>query len=92
MVVKRGAQFVAGVGDEPAHPLVGSAGLFGGGLQRRDRSLDLGQHSVERQRQSTDLGAGITLGDATVGLPGRTEARSLGSHSSHSGVGVDNAA
>ncbi len=67
---QRRAQLVAGVGDEPAHPVLGGAGLLGRRLRRRHRALDLREHSVERQRQSADFGARITLRDTTVELSG----------------------
>ena len=68
---QRRAQLVAGVGDEPAHPVLGRAGLLGRRLRRRDGPLDLREHSVERQRQSADLGARVTLRDAAVELARR---------------------
>ena len=66
---QRRAQLVAGVGDEAAHPLLGCAGLFGRRFRRRKRPLDLRQHTVQRQRQATHLGARITLRDTTIQLP-----------------------
>ena len=67
---QRGAQLVAGVGDEPAHPFLGHAGVVGRGLRRRHRALDLGEHAVERQRQPADLGARITFGHTAIQLAG----------------------
>ena len=54
---QRRAQLVAGVGDEPPHPVLGRTRLLRRRLRRRDGTLDLREHSVERQRQSADLGS-----------------------------------
>ena len=44
---QRGPQLVAGVGDEPAHPLLGRARRLLGGLAGAERRLDLAEHRVE---------------------------------------------
>lgn len=68
---QRRPQLMAGVGDEPAHPVLGLARLLRRGLRGRQRPLDLGEHAVERQRQPADLGARITLGHSSVQLARR---------------------
>ena len=45
---QRRAQLVAGVGDEPAHPVLGRAGRGLRGLPGAERRLDLAEHRVQR--------------------------------------------
>ena len=46
---QRGAQFVAGVGDELAHPHLA-------GMSRRQRARDAVEHAVQRRAELADLG------------------------------------
>ncbi len=56
---ERGAQLVAGVADEPAHPVLRGAGLLLAALLRLVRGLEAVDHAVEGGREAPDLGAGI---------------------------------
>jgi len=61
---QRGAQLVAGVRDEAAHPLLRAArGRLRGG-PCAEGGLDLGEHAVERRAEPPDLGAWVPVGDA----------------------------
>ena len=70
IVVERRAQLVARVGDEPAHLLLGPPRRLLRRLGRGERVLDLREHSVERHRQSTDLGAVVPLRHPPVQVAG----------------------
>ena len=69
---QRGAQLVAGVGDEPAHPLLGARAR-----PARTRSwaceggLDLGEHRVQRAAELPTSVRGSRVGHAVVQVPGR---------------------
>jgi hypothetical protein len=70
---ERGAQLVAGVGDEPPHPVLRATRLGLGRLLGAEGALDPGEHPVQRGGQSADLGAvvalGHPLGQVAVGDP-----------------------
>jgi hypothetical protein len=65
---QRGAQFVAGVGDEPSHPFLRATSPVGRMLRGRHRLLDLAEHAVERQRKSAHLGTGIAFRNPAIQL------------------------
>ena len=57
---------MAGVGDEPPHPLLGAVRRRLGLLARVEGGLDLAQHDVQRPAEAADLGARVTLGHPPV--------------------------
>ena len=61
---QRGAQLVAGVGEEPAGGLLA-------GLALGDEVLDAGQHPVQRGPEPADLGPGVGGADPLGEIPGR---------------------
>ena len=67
---QRGAQLVAGVGGELAHPAFGPPRARLGLDLRLERGLDVGEHGVERLAQAADLGARIPVGHAPAEVPG----------------------
>ena len=74
---ERGAQLVAGVRDELAHPLLGPPGRRlgpGPGLERR---LDLGQHRVQRPAEPPHLGPRVQVGHPAGQVAGRDGPRGL---------------
>jgi len=62
---------VAGVADEPAHPLLRGLGGFLRGRRGIEGHLDLGEHAVQRRGKTAHLGAVAPVRDAAVQVTGR---------------------
>ena len=80
---------MAGVRDEPAHPLLGPVRRRLGFLARVEGRLDLAQHAVQRPPEAADLGARVALrhpavevavGDGLRGLLDLVQRSQIGPH------------
>ena len=74
---QRGAQLVAGVGDELPHPHLGPAGRRLGVGPVAERALHLGEHRVQRPAEPADLGPLVPLRHPAGQVAGRDVLRRL---------------
>ena len=95
---QRRAQLVAGVRDEPPHPLLGLVRRRLRFLPVVEGGLDLAQHPVQRPAQAADLGPRVALGHPPAEVPVGDLARGLldvdqrpqvGPHHGHDDHGQD---
>ena len=68
---------MAGVRDEPAHPLLGLVRRRLGLLPGVECGLDLAQHRIQRPAEAADLGARVTLRHPPVQVTVRDLSRRL---------------